>query len=104
MKLKLCNRAELANGGAKKIDIDGHPSIAVWNVEGRFYCTQDTCSHGGASLVEEGYLLDETVECSWHAGTFDVRTGEATGAPCTEALKTYKIQIEGDEVFAVIED
>ena len=104
MKLKLCSRAELASGAARKIELDGRPPLAVWNVEGQLYCTEDTCSHGGASLSEEGHQLDETVECSWHAGTFDVRTGEATGAPCTEALKTYKIQIEGDEVFALIED
>jgi nitrite reductase/ring-hydroxylating ferredoxin subunit len=104
MRLKLCARAEIAPGAAKKIELDGHPPIAVWNVEGRFYCTADTCTHGGASLAEDGHVLDETVECGWHGGQFDVRTGDATGAPCVDALKTYKVEVEGDEVFAVLDD
>jgi nitrite reductase/ring-hydroxylating ferredoxin subunit len=104
MKLKLCTRAELAPGTAKKIEIEGRPPLALWNVEGSFYCTADTCTHGGASLGEEGHHLDETVECAWHGGMFDVRTGEATGAPCTEALKTYKVEVRGEEVFAVLDE
>ena len=104
MKLKLCTRAELSPGSAKKIEIEGRPPVAVWNVEGSFYCTDDTCTHGGASLAEDGHVLDETVECSWHGGMFDVRSGEPTAAPCTEALKTYQVTVEGDEVFAVLDD
>jgi nitrite reductase/ring-hydroxylating ferredoxin subunit len=103
MRIKICTRGELAPGTAKKIDVEGRPPIAVFNVEGSFYCTEDTCTHGGASLAEDGHLLDETIECSWHGGTFDVRTGEPTGAPCTEQLKTYRIEIEGDTVYAVLD-
>jgi nitrite reductase/ring-hydroxylating ferredoxin subunit len=103
MRVKLCARSELASGEARKIEIEGRVPIAVFNVEGSLYCTDDTCTHGGASLAEDGHLLDETVECSWHGGTFDVRTGEATGAPCTEPLKTYKVEIEGDTVYAVLD-
>jgi len=103
MRVKVCARSELAAGEAKKIELEGRAPIAVFNVEGSLYCTDDTCTHGGASLTEDGYLLDETVECSWHGGTFDVRSGEATGAPCTERLKTYKVEIEDDTVYAVID-
>jgi nitrite reductase/ring-hydroxylating ferredoxin subunit len=103
MRVKVCAVGELAAGEAKKIELEGRPPIAVFNVEGSLYCTDDTCTHGGASLTEDGYLLDETVECSWHGGTFDVRSGEATGAPCTERLKTSKVEIEDDTVYAVID-
>jgi len=35
---------------------------------------------------------------------FDVRSGEPTAAPCTETLKTYKVSVEGDEVFALLDE
>ncbi|HEY6864413.1 MAG TPA: non-heme iron oxygenase ferredoxin subunit [Burkholderiales bacterium] len=103
MKIEICKLKEVAPGESRKIEVEGRAPIALFNVEGSLFCTDDTCTHGGASLTEDGYLLDETVECSWHGGTFDVRTGEPTGAPCTERLKTYKVEIENDTVYAVLE-
>ena len=39
------------------------------------------------------------VECPFHQGRFDLRTGAPTCAPVTEALKTYPIKVEGGQVF-----
>ncbi len=103
MKIPVCKLNEVAPGEVRKIEVEGRAPIAVFNVEGSYYCTDDTCTHGGASLTEDGHLLDETIECSWHGGMFDVRSGEPTGAPCTEALKTYKVEIDGDTVYALLD-
>jgi p-cumate 2,3-dioxygenase ferredoxin subunit len=72
---------------------DGH-AIAIYNVGGQIYATDDRCTHGAVSLSEEGTLTDMTVECSWHFGTFDVTTGAATGMPCEVPLKVYPVHIE----------
>lgn len=76
----------------KEILPDGTP-IALYNVEGTIFATDDTCTHGAASLAEEGVLEGNVVECSWHFGRFDVRTGEPCASPCAVPLKTYRVVI-----------
>jgi p-cumate 2,3-dioxygenase ferredoxin component len=77
---------------------DGTP-LAVYNVDGKIYATADLCTHGEASLSEEGILTGKIVECPWHFGTFDVTTGKPTGMPCTVALKTFAIKIVEESVY-----
>lgn len=74
-------------------------TIAVYNVDGAFYATADLCTHGESSLSDEGTLMGTTVECAWHAGTFDVRTGEALTLPCQIALQTYAIEVIDGTVY-----
>jgi p-cumate 2,3-dioxygenase ferredoxin subunit len=50
-------------------------------------------------LSDEGDLQGYIVECSWHEGKFDVRTGTPCSLPCTEALKTFPVTLEGGAVF-----
>lgn len=82
-----------------QVAVPGYPPLAVYRVnEAEFYCTDDTCTHGAASLADEGILEGYIVECSWHEGKFDVRTGQPCALPCTVPLKTYPVIVEGDEV------
>ncbi len=67
--------------------------IAIYNVDGQFHATDDTCTHGAASLSEDGVLRGHVVECSWHNGCFDVRSGAACASPCSEALRTYPVKV-----------
>ncbi len=82
---------------AKKVTI-GDVEIAVFNLGGEYFATDDICTHAYASLAE-GYVEDGCVECPLHAGQFDIRTGKAQGAPVTEDLKTYPVRIEGDAIY-----
>jgi p-cumate 2,3-dioxygenase ferredoxin subunit len=74
-------------------------NLAVYNVDGKLYATADLCTHGEASLSEEGTLAETIVECPWHFGTFDVTSGKATGMPCTVALRTYVVKLMEDDVY-----
>lgn len=78
--------------------------VAVYNVDGAIYVTADRCTHGEASLSEEGTLCGRIVECPWHFGTFDVTTGAAVSLPCSIPLKTYAVTIEGDDVYVEVEE
>jgi p-cumate 2,3-dioxygenase ferredoxin subunit len=85
---------EIAAGDIRQAHLpDGH-ALAIYNINGQIFATDDCCTHGAVSLSEEGSLSGTTVECSWHFGTFDVTTGAATGMPCEVALKTYPVHIE----------
>ena len=94
----LCGVNEVAEGEIKKAALpDGSP-VALYRVDGKIYATADTCTHGEASLSEEGILTGRIVECTFHFGTFDVTTGEPTGMPCEIPLKTYPVKVIDEQV------
>jgi len=93
-----CSVADVSEDAAKKVDIEGHPSVAIFKVDGQFYAVADLCTHGAASL-SEGFVENGIVECPFHSGTFDLKTGQALTFPCTEAIRTYAVRVEGDEIL-----
>ena len=96
----LCKSGDLAPGSVRRVDRDDGPTIAVYNIDGTFYATDDCCTHGLASLAE-GTLEGENIECNLHFGGFHVPTGKAVFAPCSIDLRTYPVVVEGDDVFAL---
>jgi 3-phenylpropionate/trans-cinnamate dioxygenase ferredoxin component len=97
--VRACRVDELPPGEASKMDVD--PPVAVFNLDGEFYATDDTCSHAQSSL-SEGYLEGDEIECVWHYARFCVRTGKAMCLPATEDLKTYEVRVDGNVVLVDI--
>jgi nitrite reductase/ring-hydroxylating ferredoxin subunit len=77
----------------------GDLRLAVYNIAGRFYVTDDECTHAAASLAD-GMLEGDVIECSLHFGAFHVPTGAVTAPPCELPLRTYKVVLQGDDIFA----
>ena len=102
-KRLLCKTGDVPVDSIKRVDLDGLPPIAVYNVDGVFYATDDTCTHGEASL-SEGEIDGDLVECPFHAGCFEIATGQPAGAPCTVPIRAYDVVVEDGTVYAVIED
>jgi nitrite reductase/ring-hydroxylating ferredoxin subunit len=75
--------------------------IAIYNLDGTYYATDDICTHAYASLAD-GYIEGTNIECPLHGGCFDIKTGKATTAPCTVDLKTYEVKIEGEDILVGI--
>jgi nitrite reductase/ring-hydroxylating ferredoxin subunit len=96
-RIKLCSVDEVAAGTALKVET-GDLVLAVFNVEGQFYVTDDNCTHGPGSL-SEGYIEDDVVECNFHNGQFNIRTGEVVSPPCMVPVKTYPTVVEEGSVF-----
>ncbi len=99
--LFLCKTSDLEPGSVKRIDRQ-EGDIAVYNIEGEFYATDDRCTHGLASL-SDGDLIGDEIECTMHFGSFNVKTGEPMAPPCSVAIKTYKVVIRGDDLFAELD-
>lgn len=95
-RIELCKTDDVPEGGTTKVETNGL-SLAVYNVDGTFYVTDDACTHGPGSL-SEGFLEGEVIECNFHQGCFNVRTGEVTAPPCTEPIKTYPATVENGTV------
>ena len=99
---RLCAFDDLEEGAIQQGTLpDGH-KVAIYRVEGEVFVTDDRCSHGDASLAEDGSLDGCTVECSWHFGTFDIRTGQALASPCTEPIRTYRVTVQDGDVFVEV--
>lgn len=93
----ICKTSDVDPGAVKRVDVDGLPPLAVYNLGGRFYVTDDTCTHGKASL-SEGYVEGAEIECPWHGGRFDVASGQPTCLPAAEPIATYPVTIVGEEI------
>jgi len=96
-RIALCKTSDVEEGAVIKVEKDDL-ALAVYHVEGEFFVTDDACTHGPGSL-SEGYLDGHIIECDFHNGAFDIRTGEVAAPPCMVPVKTYKVAVEGDDVM-----
>jgi nitrite reductase/ring-hydroxylating ferredoxin subunit len=96
-RIDLCSAADVAPGNALKVETGGL-MLAVFNVDGAFYVTDDACTHGPGSL-SEGYIDGDVVECNFHNGQFDIKTGEVVSPPCMIPVKTYPAVVENGRVL-----
>lgn len=98
----LCEAWEVEPGSIRRVDKDGR-AYAVFNVGGEYHVTDDTCTHGFASL-SEGVLDGHVVTCPWHGGEFDVRSGAPVSPPCTDSLRVHPCRLDGGVVWAWLQD
>ena len=100
--IELMKCAELGDQEIRRFELDGRPPIAVYNLGGDYFATDDTCTHGEASLAE-GDIEGDEIFCPFHMGAFNIRTGEATVPPCMKPLNSYLVRIVGDAVCIELE-
>jgi len=96
-RVDLCATEDVEEGSVIRVEA-GALTLAVYRVEGDFYVTDDHCTHGPGSL-SEGYLDGYEIECDFHQGCFDIRTGEVTVPPCMVPIKTYTVVVEDGRVM-----
>jgi nitrite reductase/ring-hydroxylating ferredoxin subunit len=101
--IRACEASALAEGDAIVVDRDPLSPIAVFNVGGEYYATDDTCTHEQYSLAD-GYVDGDVVECALHMARFNVRTGKALRYPATKDLSTYEVRIDDGVVYVLSDD
>ena len=62
--VRICAQADIAPDSAKAFDV-GDKRLAVFNIGGRYFITDDECTHASASLAD-GMLDGEVIECAVH--------------------------------------
>lgn len=70
---------------------DGEPVLLVRN-GADVHALSATCTHWGGPLAE-GLVADDTVRCPWHHACFDLRTGEARGAPALNPVDRWRVEV-----------
>ncbi|GAB4277010.1 MAG: hypothetical protein Kow0056_08040 [Coriobacteriia bacterium] len=89
---------DLCDGEALEVMV-GKKKLALFRVEGEFYCLANICKHWGAPLGE-GYLDGYYVMCPWHGWRFDVRDG-STDHPDSD-VRAYPVTVRDGEVFVTL--
>ena len=98
--IKVAALGDVPEGEALAVEA-GDVAICLYNVAGRIYATQDSCTHEEASLAA-GYIDGDCIECPLHQAVFHIPTGEVREAPATENLRVYPVKIENGDVLVQV--
>ena len=78
-QVKIAVSSEIPPGEGRVVEAAGR-TLAVFNVDGRFYAVDNICPHRGGPLGE-GDLDGTIVQCPWHGWRWDVTTGANVNNP-----------------------
>ena len=67
-----------------------------------YFVTDGICTHEH-SLLADGLVMDDIIECPKHNGRFNYKTGEALGAPVCVNLRTYPVKVVDGKVMVEID-
>jgi nitrite reductase/ring-hydroxylating ferredoxin subunit len=91
---------EVQPGSMSPVEI-GELQIAIFNVNGEFFATDNVCTHEYA-LLTDGILEDDIVECPLHAACFNVRSGKITCEPAESDLRIYKTRLVAERIEILV--
>lgn len=97
--LRVCRRSELSAGACRSVEGMG---IVVFNVDGTFYATQESCTHARWSLAD-ATIDGHVVECPLHGARYDVRDGGILRGPALLALRVYPVVVDGEDVYVEVD-
>ena len=82
---------EIQEGQGVPIEINGL-KLALFLVNGIYYCIDELCTHAQVSLCE-GEICGNEVLCPLHMASFSLITGEATAPPAYDPVQTYETRV-----------
>jgi nitrite reductase/ring-hydroxylating ferredoxin subunit len=85
--------SELKPGEAGTVEVEGN-TVAVFNIDGKYYAIDNRCTHVGGPL-SEGQLDGTMVTCPWHGSCFDVTSGAVLCGPAKQGVRSYPVTIQG---------
>jgi len=90
------NFDSLIEGKPVAIEVNG-TAVCVARIGDEVFAVADTCTHSDASL-SEGEISGFKIECWLHGAEFDLRSGAALTPPATQALQSFKVQRNGNQL------
>lgn len=87
---------EIPAGTVREVHL-GSLTIALANVDGKFYALNNSCLHRGGPLGQ-GELSGTVLTCPWHGWQYQVSTGQVTFNP-EMRVDTYPVELRDDEVW-----
>ena len=87
----LCAASEVTEDMPRRVERDGF-AFAVFQRGDDYFVTADQCTHG-PGFLSEGCVIGGEIECPFHQGRFDLRTGAPTAPPCFEPIRVWRVQV-----------
>ena len=94
--MRVASVGDVPAGEMLIVQLDGD-DVVLANVDGQFYAFGGECTHRSGPLGE-GILEGDTVECPFHQGRFNVKTGEVVDSPPDSPIPIFQVQVEGDDI------
>lgn len=89
------------DGQVKEIAVAGRKIALV--VSGRkFYALDGVCAHKGGPLGK-GLVKDGALVCPLHGAKFRLEDGSVVSGPAEKSVKTYPVEVRGDELTIKLE-
>jgi 3-phenylpropionate/trans-cinnamate dioxygenase ferredoxin subunit len=88
--------SQLAPGQITSADLYG-VGVAIANVGGAFYAISDVCPFD-ATPLSQGRVEDNVIICRTDGSRFDLVSGSVLSGPATGRVRTYRVQVYGDEL------
>ncbi|KAJ1954012.1 Apoptosis-inducing factor 1 [Dispira parvispora] len=102
-KKAVCHVGDLQDGEKREIAInDG--SILLLRLAGQYHALSSHCTHYGAPLVKGVLSTQGKLTCPWHGACFDVGTGDIEDAPALDALQSFPVTVENDQVYVEVSE
>ena len=97
--VKVAETTDLNSGECKVVEAEGK-TLALFNVDGTYYATDNTCLHRGGPLGE-GELDGKIVTCPWHGWRYDVTLGANVNNPAVK-VASFPVRVEGNSIYVEV--
>lgn len=91
-----CPLAKLADGEPFGVKL-GERNVALYKVDDEVFATDNICSHAFA-LLSDGFLDGHVIECPFHGGMFNVRSGRCEAGGYND-IRTFQVDLRDGEVY-----
>jgi len=95
--VRAARKDEIPAGSIREFQVEGK-TLAIANVEGKFFAIDNTCLHRGGPLAQ-GPLHGKVVTCPWHAWQYDVTSGQVVQNPAA-GVACYNLEVRGEDIWA----
>lgn len=99
--IPVCKVSDIPVNAGSAVLVEG-VQIAIFNIAGEFYATQNLCPHKQQMVLSRGLLGDEQgtykVACPLHKKLFDLQSGKHLGEE-DWCLDTYPVEVRGEDVY-----
>jgi 3-phenylpropionate/trans-cinnamate dioxygenase ferredoxin subunit len=103
-RVRLASLSELEPEKPLRVEFDFDAAVAlVRTADGGVYALNDNCTHEDYSL-SEGWVEDHQIECALHGSRFDLRSGQPDVPPAVVPVRTYPVEVQGEDVYVDLPD
>jgi len=95
--IPLCPTTDVPEGQGWQVTA-GDLIVAVFKLGDRYYVIDDACTHGPGRL-SEGTVDGDIIECNFHSGCFNIRTGAVEAPPCMIPIRTYYTEVRDGQIY-----